>query len=122
MSVRLLLDMNLSPQWASQLARHGYSAVHWSTLGDPHATDTTIMTWARDNGHVVFTHDLDFRAILALTHPHGPSVLQVRGQDVLPDHMAPLIISALRQHEAALAAGAIIVVDERKSRVRVLPL
>jgi len=32
------------------------------------------------------------------------------------------IVAALRQHEAALAAGAIVVVDEKKSRVRVLPL
>jgi predicted nuclease of predicted toxin-antitoxin system len=70
----------------------------------------------------VFTHDLDFGTILALTHAAGPSVLQVRGQDVRPDHMAPLVIAALRQHEADLAAGAIVVVDERKLRVRVLPL
>jgi predicted nuclease of predicted toxin-antitoxin system len=70
----------------------------------------------------VFTHDLDFGTMLALTHAAGPNVLQVRGQDVLPDHMAPLVVAALRQHEADLAAGAIVVVDERKSRVRVLPL
>ena len=25
------------------------------------------MAWARDNGHVVFTHDLDFGTLLALT-------------------------------------------------------
>jgi predicted nuclease of predicted toxin-antitoxin system len=73
-------------------------------------------------GHVVFTHDLDFGAILALTHSDGPSVLQVRGQEVLPEDISPLVIAALRQHEPALAAGAIVVVDKRKARVRVLPL
>jgi predicted nuclease of predicted toxin-antitoxin system len=80
------------------------------------------MAWALANGHIVFTHDLDFGTILALTHANGPSVLQVRGQDVLPGHMGPVVAAALRQHEAALAAGAIVVVDEKKSRVRVLPL
>ena len=79
------------------------------------------MAWARDNGHVVFTHDLDFGAILALTHAASPSVIQVRGQAVLPEDIGPLVIAALRQHESALAAGAIVVVDKRKSRVRVLP-
>src|SRR5438270_9805637 len=121
MSVRLLVDVNLSPEWIAELDQHGYSAVHWSTVGDPHAADATIMAWARDNGHVVFTHDLDFGAILALTHAASPSVFQVRGQAVLPKDIGPLVIAALRQHESALAAGAIVVVDKRKSRVRVLP-
>lgn len=70
----------------------------------------------------VFTHDLDFGTLLALTHANGPSVLQVRGQNVLPEHMAPLVVAALRQYEAALISGALVVVEEKKSRVRVLPL
>jgi predicted nuclease of predicted toxin-antitoxin system len=122
MSLRLLLDMNLSPDWVAELSRHGYEAVHWSTLGDPRAADTTIMAFARANGYVVFTHDLDFGTVLALTHADGPSVLQVRGQNILPDHLGPLVVAALRQYEAALTAGAMVVVEERKSRVRVLPL
>ena len=122
MSVRLVVDMNLSVEWVPELARHGWSAVHWSAVGDPRAEDSVIMAWALANGHVVFTHDLDFGTALALTHAAGPSVLQVRGQNVLPEHMGPVLIAALRQHDAALAAGAIVVVDERKSRVRVLPL
>jgi predicted nuclease of predicted toxin-antitoxin system len=74
------------------------------------------------NGYVVFTHDLDFGTMLALTHATGPSVLQVRGQDVLPEDMGLLVVAALRQHGAALTAGSLVVVDQKKSRVRVLPL
>ena len=80
------------------------------------------MAWALANNHVVFTHDLDFGTMLALSHAGGPSVIQIRGQDVLPSHMGALVIAALRQHEAELAAGALIVVDEKKCRVRILPL
>jgi predicted nuclease of predicted toxin-antitoxin system len=122
MSVQLVLDMNLSVEWVAELAEHGWSAVHWSTVGDPRADDTAIMAWARANGYVVFTHDLDFGTMLALTHATGPSVLQIRGQNVLPENMGPVVIAALRQHDAALAAGALVVVDAKKSRVRVLPL
>ena len=121
MSLAILVDMNLSPDWVQVLQRHGWPTVHWSSVGDPRAADRLIMAWAVANNHIVFTHDLDFGRILALTHAAGPSVLQVRGQDVLPDHMAPLVIAALTQHEADLAAGALIVVDERRSRLRVLP-
>ncbi len=122
MSVQLVIDMNLSVEWVAEFARHGWSAVHWSTVGDASAEDSAIMGWALANGYVVFTHDLDFGTMLALTHAAGPSVLQVRGQAVLPEDIAPVVIAALHQHEAALAAGALVVVDLKKSRVRVLPL
>jgi hypothetical protein len=48
--------------------------------------------------------------------------LQVRGQNVLPEDIGPVVITALRHHDAALAAGALVVVDLKKSRARVLPL
>lgn len=122
MSVQLVVDMNLSVEWIAELAEHGCSAVHWSTVGDPSAEDSAIMAWALANAYVVFTHDLDFGTALALTHATGPSVLQIRSQDVLPEHAGRVVIAALRKHDAALAGGALVVVDESKSRVRVLPL
>ena len=79
------------------------------------------MAWAPANAHVVFTHDLDFGTTLALTHATGPSVLQIRGQNVLPEDIGPVVIAALRHHDAALATAAL-VVDVKKSRIRVLPL
>lgn len=60
--------------------------------------------------------------MLALTRADGPSVIQVRGQNVLPDHMSGIVLAALKQYESDLAAGALVVVDEAKSRVRILPI
>jgi predicted nuclease of predicted toxin-antitoxin system len=122
MSLKILVDMNLSPDWVPLLTANGWPALHWSAVGDPRADDVALMAWARAQGHVVFTHDLDFGTTLALTHEAGPSVLQVRGQDVLPDRMGPVVLAALRQHEAALEAGALVVVDMTRARVRILPL
>ena len=79
------------------------------------------MAWARNHSHLVFTHDLDFGAALALTHASGPSVLQVRGRNVLPEQIGDLVVATLRQHEAALLAGALVIVEQSKVRVRVLP-
>jgi predicted nuclease of predicted toxin-antitoxin system len=120
--MKLLIDMNLSPEWVAVLRRNGWESVHWSTTGDPHASDHTIMDWARDNDYIVFTHDLDFGAILAVTHGVGPSVLQVRAQDVAPEHLEGIVIQALRQHRLLLEQGALVVVDETKARARILPL
>ena len=122
MSIRLLLDMNLSPEWVSVLTTAGWPAVHWSAVGDPRATDVTIMAWAVAQCRAIFTHDLDFGTALALTHAGAPSVIQMRSQRVLPEHMGPVVLGALKQYEAELTAGALVVVEPSKSRVRVLPL
>ena len=122
MTIKILVDMNLSPEWVSALVREGWEAVHWSAVGNPRAADDELMTWAVAHGHIVFTHDLDFGAMLALAQAAGPSVLQLRSQKVLPEDMAPLVAAALRQYEEALTAGALVVVEEGRSRVRVLPL
>ena len=120
--MKLLLDMNLSPTWVRFLEENGFEAVHWSTTGEPTATDAVIMAWARDRGFVVLTHDLDFSALLASTEAVGPSVIQVRTQDVLPEAVGSDVVRVLRDHRAALDEGAIVSIDELASRVRVLPI
>lgn len=120
--MKLVVDMNLTPQWIPVLREAGHDAVHWSDVGDPAAPDHAIMQWAREHGRTVFTHDLDFGALLAATNAAGPSVLQVRTQDVLPVALAPTVLSALAQFNDQLAAGALITIDEARVRARVLPL
>lgn len=122
MRLKLLVDMNLSPDWIPALRKHGWEAVHWSTVGVPRASDKDIMEWATAHRYVVFTHDLDFGTMLALSHEAGPSVLQIRTADTLPDHLEGAVVAALNQHAADLSAGALVVVDERRNRARVLPL
>lgn len=120
--MKLLIDVNLSPEWVAVFSRNGWESLHWSTVGDPHASDHTIMDWARTNGYIVFTHDLDFGAILAVTRGEGPSVFQVRTQDIAPGHLEEIVIRALQQHRLLLEQGALVVVDETKARARILPL
>ncbi len=118
----LVLDMNLTPDWVAILTRAGHDAVHWSSVGSPRAKDHEILTWARERKQVVFTHDLDFGAILAATNADAPSVLQVRTQDPTPKHCGEMILNTLERHAEALAEGALISVDENRARIRMLPL
>ena len=119
--MKLLVDMNLSPDWVKVLTEAGWEVTHWSTIGDFHATDSEIIAWAKKNGHVVFTHYLDFGAALALTQAEGPSVIQVRTQDVTPAAIGKLVVNALRQFQPELENGALVVLDELRARVRILP-
>jgi predicted nuclease of predicted toxin-antitoxin system len=120
--MKILIDMNLSPEWVVVFAQHGIAAVHWSTVGNPRAEDSVLMDWARANDYVVFTHDLDFGTLLALTQTESPSVIQVRTQDVTPAHLEEVVIDVVRKNESVLEAKALIVLDEGRSRVRILPL
>jgi predicted nuclease of predicted toxin-antitoxin system len=80
------------------------------------------MDWARLNDHIVFTHDMDFSALLAMTGATGPSVLQIRAQDVLPEAIGHDVVRVLTLRGSAFAAGAIVSIDKVMSRVRVLPI
>ena len=100
----------------------GLDAIHWSAIGDPRATDRSIMQWARGNGNVVFTHDLDFGAILAATQASGPSVIQIRAENVLPEDAGDAVMAAILRFRDGLEQGALISVDPEKSHVRILPL
>jgi predicted nuclease of predicted toxin-antitoxin system len=63
--VKLLLDMNVAPRWAEWLRESGVDAIHWMDVGMPTASDAVIFAYAQSNGMIVFTHDLDFGALLA---------------------------------------------------------
>ena len=82
--MKVLIDMNLSPSWVQALEDHGFPALHWSSVGDGGVPDAVVLGWAKENGYVVFTNDLDFGAILATTRAAAPSVIQVRTQDLSP--------------------------------------
>lgn len=120
--MKLLVDMNLSPRWISFLARAGVEAAHWSTLGAANTSDSEIMAFARSNGYVVLTHDLDFGAILAATQGEKPSVVQIRAEDVSPEAIGNVVLAALRQMAPDLEAGALLTVDPNRARMRILPL
>lgn len=120
--MKILIDMNLSPDWVIAFAAENIESVHWSIVGDPRAEDTEIMDYARANDYIVFTHDLDFGTILALTQAESPSVVQVRTQNILPSHLANTVVAILQANESALKQGSLIVVDEGRERIRILPL
>lgn len=120
--MKLIIDMNLSPLWCDFFRQAGYQAVHWSSVGDVRATDRLITAWAKANEYVVFTHDLDFGTILAVTNADGPSVIQVREHDALPEGMGEIVLQALTQFEEYLRIGALVTVDKSSLRARILPI
>ncbi len=120
--MKVLIDMNLSPRWSEFLTKAGLQAAHWSEFGAGDASDLDILTFAKEHDYVVLTHDLDFAAILAATHGKKPSVVQIRAEQLTPELIGPYIISALRQLSIELHDGALVTVEPKRTRMRVLPL
>ena len=114
--------MNLSPSWVGRLARHGFEAVHWSAIGAATASDNEILAYAHRHNLVLITNDLDFSAILAAGAADGPSVMQIRSQDLLSDVVVGTVAKALDAHREDIERGALLSIDEAGTRVRVLPL
>ncbi len=80
------------------------------------------MAYARANDYIVLTHDLDFSSILAATGGEKPSVIQIRGGDVSPEAIGEQVRSAILQMSDVLEEGALVTIDTRRTRLRVLPL
>lgn len=114
--------MNLSPDLVQPLAKHGFEAVHWSSVGARSAIDQDILAWVKAHGFVLLSHDLDFSAILAATAEDAPSVVQLRMQNVLSEGALNAIVAALNKFRTELELGALLSIDESGTRVRLLPL
>lgn len=119
--MKFLVDMNLSPRWTILLRDAGWESEHWSKVGHASAPDKEIMAHAAANGFVVLTHDLDFSAILAVTHGKKPSVVQIRAEDVSVEGIGNWTVMALRSMAAELEAGALITIEPDRTRLRLLP-
>ncbi|MCY3000574.1 MAG: DUF5615 family PIN-like protein [Planctomycetota bacterium] len=120
--MRVLVDMNLAPEWAEFLSSHSIEATHWSSIGDPGASDATLLAWAREHGHLILTCDLDFGVLLALAGMNGPSVLQVRTEDVLPAAIGERVVAVLREFSGEFELGAVATLDPASHRLRLLPI
>ena len=119
--MKLIIDMNLSPNWVQVLKEGGIEAIHWSELGAQDALDATILGYALEHAYIVLTHDLDFSAILASTNIQKPSVVQIRSTNVSPAAIGKQVIAALVQMTVELADGALVTVEPQKTRLRLLP-
>ena len=120
--MKIVLDMNIPPIWVQFLNDAGHDAIHWSNIGNIRAEDTEIMEWARINKHVVFTHDLDFGSLLYATGAKAPSVIQLRVENILPSSVGNELLETLKIATEELNNGALIIIDPRRQRMRILPL
>jgi len=120
--MNLILDMNISPKLVTLLSQKKIDSQHWCTIGKSDAKDSEIMEYAKKSDSIVVTYDLDFTAILSHTKGGKPSVIQIRKQGLQLEVLAELLAAAASQWKTELDKGAILSLDTKRIRVRLLPL
>jgi predicted nuclease of predicted toxin-antitoxin system len=120
--MRLLVDMNLSPDWIPVLEGCGWEAIHWIDVGAPNAPDTDLLAHARDNNRIVLTQDLDFAQLLFASRDAGPSVVILRIVDEFDSAVRQHVCEMIRSAAEDLENGALLTISSSRARLRKLPI
>lgn len=120
--MKILLDMNISPLWINFFTNNDHFVYHWSQVGSPNDPDIRIMKYARENGFVILTHDLDFGDLLSKHSYKLPSIVLIRQQNVIPLTHGELLLRIIASNEGRFANGVLITISRNNIRIRDLPI
>jgi predicted nuclease of predicted toxin-antitoxin system len=115
-------DMGVSWRVIEWLRAAGHDAVHLRDEGLQRLPNGDIFQKGFAEKRIVLTFDLDFGEILAGSAGQVVSVVLFRLHDSRTVHVIERLQTVLDQSSAELMAGAIVVVEEGRHRVRKLPI
>lgn len=121
--MRFIIDNALSPRVAEGLRAIGHDAVHVRDLGLADADDDTIFDKAYTDQFIIVSADTDFGTILARRRQSKPSVILFRrGTQRRPEEQLALLQVNLESIQQHLEAGSVVIIEQRRIRVRSLPI
>lgn len=120
--MRFLTDVGASRTTAEELRRHGHDVLHLREEGLQRLPDDEILTRARNESRIIITFDLDFGDLLAAGGHSLPSVILFRLRNPTPFSVNSKLLELISERGADLERGAIVIVEDRRYRIRRLPI
>jgi predicted nuclease of predicted toxin-antitoxin system len=121
--MRILVDASVSPVVVKLLRTAGHDAVHVGEVRRLNAPDADILEHAAREHRVVVAPDTDFGDLLGSRQAAKPSVVLFHRQTGgRPREQAALPGANLASLEADPSDSAIVVIEDRRVRVRALPI
>ena len=97
--------------------------MHVRDVGLASASDHDVFQAALTDDRVIVSEDTDFGTLLALREATKPSVLLFRGiHDRSAANLLQLLLNNLAAMKGDLDAGAVVVIENARIRIRRLPL
>ena len=107
---------------AALLVDAGHDAIHVGAVGLLGRPDAEVMAAAGVDDRVVLSADTDFGELLARSRERLPSVVLLRRNPHSAEQQVAIVLAALIDVTADLEGGAMVIVDERRVRIRPLPI
>ncbi|MBN3896675.1 MAG: DUF5615 family PIN-like protein [Nostoc sp. NOS(2021)] len=120
--IRLLADMNISPQTVAVLQGEGWDIIRVSDVLPATTSDLEILEFARQENRVVVTQDLDFSMLLALGGYNQPSLVTLRLSLTDTDIITKRLMNTIPQVEQILREGGAVTIEDTAVRTRRLPM
>ena len=116
--MKFLLDENLSSRQAEAMRELGHDAVSVAESGLAGADDSVVRRAAFEGGRILVTLDGDFANVLRFPPDATPGVTRLRLHPPTEEAIAAALRFAISRLAGMRLDGKLIVVDERKIRIR----
>jgi predicted nuclease of predicted toxin-antitoxin system len=120
--MKFIVDMPVGASVAAWLRDQGHDAIHALEAGLDRSEDDAIVDFARQQGRVVITLDLDYPRLIALSGDAAPGLILFRDEGLKPAEICTLMARIFATLSPAEISESITVATGDALRMRKLPI